>query len=72
MIVPRDRGGNERGMRIVGGGGNSRVRNLLLGATSVIDPIRMENDVEIRGFLINRQPLPFRVSDDFVSSRSRV
>lgn len=28
-------------------------------ARSVIDPIRMENDAEIRGFLINKQPLPF-------------
>lgn len=35
-------------------------------ARSVIDLIRMENDAEIRGFLINKQPLPFGVSDDFV------
>lgn len=30
-------------------------------ARSVIDPIRMENDAEIRGFLINRQPLSSRI-----------
>lgn len=41
-------------------------------ARSVIDLIRMENDAEIRGFLINKQPLPFGVSDDFVPSRPRV
>lgn len=70
---PRDHGGNERGMRIAGGGeveeGTASAAPLPR-ARSVIDPIRMENDAEIRGFLINRQPLPFRLSDDFVSSRS--
>lgn len=40
------------------------------GQVSVIDPIRMESDAEIRGFLINRQPAPFSGRfDDFVSSR---
>lgn len=63
-------GGNERGRRIEEGSRGRRERgkpgwfhSQPPQARSVIDPIRMENDAEIRGFLINRQPLPFRVSD---------
>lgn len=66
-------GENERGRdEDRAGGGRERIafHSQPPQARSVIDPIRMENDAEIRGFLINRQPLPFRVSDDLVSSCS--
>lgn len=56
-------GGNKGGRRMRRERENGWFHSQPPQARSVIDPIRMENDAEIRGFLINRQPLPFRVSD---------
>jgi len=58
-------GGNERGWN--DGSGDARDKEERTasangsprGQIGVIDPIRMESDAEIRGFLINRQPAFF-------------
>jgi len=69
-------GGNERGWNDGSGDARDKEKRTASangsprGQIGVIDPIRMESDAEIRGFLINRQPAFFvgSSSGDFVSS----